>query len=1346
MSLRRKIFLGIGLILVITAVVAFLVQQWILTENFARLEQKEMHANLTRVHKALTQELEQLESICADWARWDDTYDFIENANDAYLHSNLTDSALQNLRLNLIVFVHSSGRLVASKAYDLQHQREIPMPASLSSHLAPPSILLEHRDLLSGMRGILALPEGPLLVVALPILTSQDQGPSRGTLIFGRFLDEGKIAQLSETLQLPLVARTWNDPYLPADFLAARATLTEAVPISTRPLDDQVMAGYALVSDVYSKPALILRATMPREIMQQGRLSQLYSTLLVIASGAIAYALALWGLDRLVLARVENLVRQVRDIGERGQAVQRVTVTGRDELGTLEREINRMLDTISQSEERFRALVEHSSDLTLILNRDATIRYVSPSVQKILGYAPDEVYGHAALEFVHPDDQPQAQEGLQHRLVTLGASDTVTLLRIRHRNGEWRTLEMMGTNLLTHPLIAGIVINGHDVTERERAVHALSASEARWRTYIEHASDLIFVLDASARVAMVNRALCDTLGYAPEELVGKNPIEFLAPEARASAQDALARIWRGETIDRFETVALTRTQQRVVLEVRGQTLCENDNIVGTLHIARDITARKDAEELLRQQAQMYRALLENISDVVVLMNENRWIRFVTPSVAEVLGYAPSALIGSDLLDYAHPDERALLEATFQRALQDPWHSHRIEHRLQCSDGTWREFETIAHTYSRECGIDVVLSTRDITEHKQASAALAAERNLLRTIIDGIPDAIFAKDTQGLFILNNVYHLQTLGATTQEQTLGKTLFEFHPPDLAEKYHADDQYVLTTGQPIIEKEQLYFHHQSNQYRWHLITKVPLRDAQGNIIGLVGIGRDITERKKMEDELRRSRKEWQDIFNAIGHPTFILDPQHTIIAANRAVLRQLGKSEADVLGKSCYELFHASTCPPATCPMQTLLRTGAMQTVEMEMQTVAGTFLVACTPVLDAQGRLEKIIHIATDITELKRVQAELQEANARFYALVEGIPDIVYLKDAQGHNLYVNRAYEEFAGTTRANIVGKRDDEIMPLDLAAQCAASDARVFESGSLVRVEESITHREGKRVWYETIKNPIRDANGKIVGLVGVSRDITERKRAEALIREYSEHLEQLVEARTRELREAQEQLVRQERLATLGQLAGSIAHELRSPLSAIKNAAYYLRTHLERPDDDAREMLQILDEQVNTSARIIESLLDFARPKTPVLKRVYLPYVIQAALEQCRVPDHVTLEWQVAPHLPDVLADAAQMQIVFRNLITNAVQAMPNGGKLTIGVHTEGETIFATISDTGQGIPPEALDKIFQPLYTTKAKGIGLGLALCKLIVEAHDGKISVASTVGKGSTFTIALPLDR
>jgi PAS domain S-box-containing protein len=1624
MSLRKKIILAIGLLLIVVMSGAYLVQQIVLTASFARLEEQELRAHLARVHNTLTVELAQLESITADWARWDDTYQFVEDANDAYVKSNLTDSAFENLRLNVMVFVHSSGRIVSAKGYDLHNHRAIPTPPSLTPHLTRESALLRHPDLMSGTRGILLLPEGPLLVSALPILTSENQGPSRGTLLFGRFLDEDEIARWGETIQLSLVARRWDDPALPADFRSARAALSATAPNHTRALDEQVSAGYLLLSDVYAQPALILRVTMPRDIMQQGRLSQTILATILGISGLIAFALAMWGLDRLIIRRLARLAQQVHRIGERGTSTQRVAITGNDELGTLEREINRMLEAIPASEERFRALVEHSNDLILILNRDATIRYVTPSAQTILGYTPEELGGRSALELIHPDDRATAQEAFTHRLAHPGASDLPMTLRAQHRDGSLRTIELLGSNLLDNPAVAGIVINGHDITARERAERALRESEdryrdlveqshaficthdlqgnflsanewamrligyenfsaasvnlreilapetrdqvdeylariqrdgyaeglmlvqtragekrlweyhntlrtegvaepivrgiahditeqkkleralreseERWRAYIEQANDFIFALDASARVTLANRALCDALGYAPEELIGKSPLEFVAPEARADAQRTLAHIFRGEQLNDFETVALTRAQRRITLEIRGRAFRQDGRIVGTLHIARDITARKDAEELLRQQKQQYQSLIENISDIVALVDTHRFIRYVSPSVERVLGYPPADLIGADVFELTHPDEQAMLEEALQRAFQNPYVSHRLEHRLRHQDGTWRDCETIAQAHQREDGMDVAISTRDITERKRADAALTAERNLLRTMVDAIPDSIFVKDTAGRFLLNNAYHLQALGVAAQTDTLGKTLFDFHSPDLAELYDADDRFVLTTGQPIIEKEQPYIHHTRGERRWHLMTKVPLRDAQGQITGLVGIGRDITERKKIEDELRRSRKEWQDIFNAIGHPTFTLDLQHGVTAANPAALKQLGKTEMDVIGKKCYHLFHGSNCAPFNCPMEALLRSGKMQAVEMEMQTVAGTYLVSCTPVLDAQGRPEKVIHIATDITALKRAQTELQEANARFYALVEGIPDIVYLKDSQGRNLYVNKAYEEFAGTTRANIIGKGDDELMPPELAAACAASDAQVFEQGLALRSEEYTRDRAGDIICYETIKSPIRNAAGRITGLVGVSRDITarkraeralaesekrlraliesapiaislgrdgkliyanpayvrmygfasadeligqpvterlspqcrdeslersrlrargesvetqyeliglrkdgsefpmlamvtrvqladgpanigffqditERKRAEAALKEYSERLEQMVEARTRELRDAQEQLVRQERLAILGQVAGSIAHELRSPLGAIKNAVYYFKLCIENPSPEAREMMQILDQQVDVSARIIGSLLDFARPKPPTLQRVEIPHVIRAALDQCELPANVALEWQLAPDLPSAMLDAAQMQVVFRNLIANALQAMPEGGRLTISARTisdfrfkisdlpttphgvetrdhkseilkQQSAIEIRISDTGVGIPPDALDKIFQPLYTTKAKGIGLGLAMCKTIIEAHGGAIAAESTVGKGATFIVRLPVGQ
>ena len=252
--------------------------------------------------------------------------------------------------------------------------------------------------------------------------------------------------------------------------------------------------------------------------------------------------------------------------------------------------------------------------------------------------------------------------------------------------------------------------------------------------------------------------------------------------------------------------------------------------------------------------------------------------------------------------------------------------------------------------------------------------------------------------------------------------------------------------------------------------------------------------------------------------------------------------------------------------------------------------------------------------------------------------------------------------------------------------------------------------------------------------------------KLAEENMKEYSERLEEVVEERTRELREAQEQLVRRERLAVLGQLAGGIGHELRNPLGAIKNAAYFLNMVLEDPEPDVKESLEILEKEVATSEMIIGSLLDFARPKPPMRRKVDINEVVREALSRITAPEIVEVTSQLDRTLSVILADPVQLGQVFRNLILNAIQAMPEGGQLTVKSKLAGpEWVAVSFADTGVGIPEKNMGKLFEPLFTTKAKGIGLGLAVSKAFVEAHGGSIEVQSEAGKGSTLSVKLPID-
>ncbi len=252
-------------------------------------------------------------------------------------------------------------------------------------------------------------------------------------------------------------------------------------------------------------------------------------------------------------------------------------------------------------------------------------------------------------------------------------------------------------------------------------------------------------------------------------------------------------------------------------------------------------------------------------------------------------------------------------------------------------------------------------------------------------------------------------------------------------------------------------------------------------------------------------------------------------------------------------------------------------------------------------------------------------------------------------------------------------------------------------------------------------------------------------RRRAEKTLKEHLERLEETVEDRARELREAQDRLVRQEKLAVLGQLAGGVAHELRNPLGVIKNIVYFLNIALAEPGPKVKENLAILEKQVGICDRIISSLLGFARTKAPLRQPVDVNDVLRGALLQTTRPENVEVARQLDEMLPTILADPDQLMQVFGNIILNGFQAMPEGGRLTIKSATpDPGWVAISFTDMGLGISEENREKLFEPLFTTKSRGIGLGLAITMTLVEGHGGDILVHSELGKGSTFTVRLPI--
>ena len=257
-----------------------------------------------------------------------------------------------------------------------------------------------------------------------------------------------------------------------------------------------------------------------------------------------------------------------------------------------------------------------------------------------------------------------------------------------------------------------------------------------------------------------------------------------------------------------------------------------------------------------------------------------------------------------------------------------------------------------------------------------------------------------------------------------------------------------------------------------------------------------------------------------------------------------------------------------------------------------------------------------------------------------------------------------------------------------------------------------------------------------------GIVRDISDVKEAERQLAELNNELELRFRQRTAELREAQAELLAKEKLATLGQVSGGIAHEIRNPLNAVKSSAYYLMNATDASHEKRKEHLERIDRQVTLIDNVITALADVAKLPDPIVSAIPLEPILAKVIREVTMPAGVSVELHISEHVGTIMADEYQIPIVFRNLLRNARDAMPEGGTISIIAEPRGDEVAIMVRDTGVGIAKDTLGQIVEPLYSTKARGMGLGLAICKAIIEKNGGQLQIESELGKGSSFTVVL----
>ncbi|GAB4384273.1 MAG: hypothetical protein Kow00121_47510 [Elainellaceae cyanobacterium] len=348
MKLQNKVLLVLGVGLVGLSASFYVASRILLTRSYSELENRQVNQDVERVLDAISKDLETISGQAGDYGQWDETYSFITNENKDYIENNIF---ILNIRLNAILFVNSAAKVVFAQGADLTQEKEIPVSGAFLEQISPSNLLLNHPDPTSKRSGIIQLPEAPMLVASQPILNSAKQGPIRGTLIMGRYIDESYIDQLEELTKLPnITIEQFNSDQLPADFQTARQALAEGASIFIAPLNQDTVAGYAVLRDIAGEPTLLLRVVEPRVIYAQGQASLNYLIVAILIMGAVFSSIIVVLLKRSVLSRLGYLSDSVNRIGTNGLSGERVTLSGQDELSDLASTFNSVLDQLQQSQ------------------------------------------------------------------------------------------------------------------------------------------------------------------------------------------------------------------------------------------------------------------------------------------------------------------------------------------------------------------------------------------------------------------------------------------------------------------------------------------------------------------------------------------------------------------------------------------------------------------------------------------------------------------------------------------------------------------------------------------------------------------------------------------------------------------------------------------------------------------------------------------------------------------------------------------------------------------------------------------------------------------------------------
>jgi two-component system, cell cycle sensor histidine kinase and response regulator CckA len=980
-------------------------------------------------------------------------------------------------------------------------------------------------------------------------------------------------------------------------------------------------------------------------------------------------------------------------------------------------------EALQESEERYRQLAENS--LTgIYVHQDGLFTYVNQRLAEMLGYLPAEVMGKPFWEFVHPDDR----ELVKRRGLARGLGQSAPPhyeFRVLTKTGETRCVEVMARAIVYggRPAILG---NLADVTDRKFTEQALAEEKERLAVTLRSIGDAVISTDVEGNVLSVNSTAQILTGWSQQEAAGRPLPEIfhiVNEKTRIRCENPAETVLSTGAIVGLanDTLLISKDGTEFVIADSGAPISDQKgNIIGVVLVFRDITEQKRAADELFRSEERYRTLVEESFDGIFIQRGSK-IVFANSRLHQMLDYPEGELVGMDHWLVYHPDYHELTRSRAEARMRGEAVRPQYEVRLQRKDGSSFEGEINARTITSEGRAGVQVWIRDITAAKAAERALQESEEKYRLVVENANEAIFvAQDGSLKFV--NPKTIAIMGYSAEELLSMPLSRLIHPDDQQMVVSRHVRKLVGQGGPLIYPFKIVDKHGNT--RWVQINAVLItwegRPATLNLVS------DITERRLAEEALRQSEQKYRRIFKDSPLGIFYYDDRGVITDCNENFVKIVGSYREALIGMDMIARLKDQAMLAAV--KKPLSRQLGYFEGEYTSVTANKTTPIRChvSPLFADDGSLLGGMGIVEDITERKRAEEILKRSKETVEALLNATSDVAFLADTDAKFMAVNETLADLWGKSVQSLLGTSIFDPFSPKVSAMRRKRFRQAVETGRAVRFEDGAAGRI-----YDNNLYPVFGPDGKVESIAVFTRDITEQKKA-------------------------QELFLQAERIKAVGEMSGGVAHNFNNLLQVVMGSAQMALTHLEL--GSFSEIKRNLDQIVESSrfgAETVKRLQDFAKVRSQDFvdgRVVDLSAIAIQAIEITRPwwktnSEKEGIKISLSRNLiPGCFVKGKESEIfeVAVNLIKNAVEAMPQGGKIGIRTFVEEHYVVFRVEDNGTGIRPENLGRIFEPFWTTKGiKGTGMGLASSYGIVRRHQGDILVESRQEGGSVFTVRLP---